>query len=195
MKRTKISHALILVLIAAAGLMTGCSNDPDGYLGSSSIADGAITIHHGIVTLHSQSNDNAEITAEGDLGIDGKNITVDAGQREALKHYYLAATAVREHGIATGKAGAAMAGEALKGVASSLASGDSRAVDKHVDAQSKQIEDAAMKICQDIADIKIAQDSLAGSLPAFKPYAGIIKADAASDCRKDNDDDANHDGK
>lgn len=179
------SRHLIFALLAA-GLLAGCdrTNLPD--LGNTTIANGAIKVRHGEVTLHVDDAPDATISAEGHLNIDGKPVVTTPPQDELLKRYQTAAAAVREHGIATGKAGAAVAGEAIKGVAASIANGDGDQVDKRVNAQTKRVEQAAMKICEDIADIKTAQDSLAAELPAFKPYGHILGPDAANDCRKDD---------
>lgn len=179
------SRHLIFALLAA-GLLVGCdrTNLPD--MGKTTIADGAITVRHGEVTLHVDDAPDATISADGHLNIDGRLVVTTPPQDELLKRYQTAASAVRQHGIATGKAGAAVASEALKGVAASIASGDGDQVDKRVEAQSKQVEQAAMKICEDIADIRTAQDSLAAQLPAFKPYSHILGPDAANDCRKDD---------
>jgi hypothetical protein len=98
------------------------------------------------------------------------------------------AVAVRDHGIATGKAGVAVAGAAMQGIAAGIASGDSNQIDKHVDAKTRQVDEEANKICLDIAQIKASQDALAAQLPAFKPYAGILGADAGADCTNHSSD-------
>lgn len=171
-----------LILLAAA-LLAGC-NDPDSHFGSSQMLDGRISLHNGQVTLSANNAPDAVIDQTGRLSIDGKPVPTDATQQALLLQYYQAVAAVREHGIATGKAGAAMAGEVIKGVAQSVASGDSATIERRVDSQSEQIEQAAAKICEDVTQIKRAQDGLAAQLPAFRPYADIAGSDAAQDCRK-----------
>jgi hypothetical protein len=179
---------LIFALLATT-LLAGCGNSSDlTDFGSTTIAHGAITVRHGETRLHVSDAPDAVIGADGGLHINGQTVPTSQPQRDLLKRYSAAATAVREHGIATGKAGAAVAGAALKGVAASITSGDSKQIEKHVDAKAKLVEQEATKICLDIADIKAAQDALAAQLPAFKPYAGIIGADDAEDCQKHDHD-------
>lgn len=173
----------LLGLLLVTGLMAGCSNDSNmSDFGSTSIANGGIRVKHGIATLHVSGAPDAVISADGELSIDGKAVATTPAQQALLKRYVSSAVAVREHGIATGKAGAAVAGAAVQGVVASIASGDSNQIDKHVDAKAKQVDEAANKICLDIVQIKQAQDELATRLPAFKPYAGIISGDPGAHC-------------
>jgi hypothetical protein len=175
---SNVRESLILVAVA---LLVGC-NDPDGHTGSTRMFDGRISLHDGQVTLSAKRAADASIDQTGHFSIDGHLVPTDAAQQALLLQYYQAVAAIREHGIATGKAGAAMAGEAIKGVAQGMASGDADAISQRVENQSKQIELAAAKICQDLSTIKHAQDALATQMPAFKPYADIASGDA-EDCR------------
>ena len=84
--------------------------------------------------------------------------------------------------MATDMAGAVAAGQAAKSIAQEVASGDVANIDKKLQAKSPEETEAALKTCQDLAGIKAAQDSLAGQLAAFRPYAGIIEAGNVSDC-------------
>ncbi|SFS13002.1 hypothetical protein SAMN05216570_2773 [Dyella sp. OK004] len=187
MSPTRLICALTLV-----GLVAGCGNDSSQFnvstSGFSSIADGHIIVRDGVVTLHRDNAPNAVIHANGDLLIDDKAVAIDATQRELLKRYQQNAVAVREHGVATGKAGAAVAGAAIKGAVDSVTSGDSKEIDKQVDAQAKQVDLEAAKICEDLKGVQLAQDQLAASLPAFKPYAGILREDDDEDCKKESKD-------
>jgi Protein of unknown function (DUF2884) len=183
-----MSHSRLIGALIFCGLIAGCGNNSDHVsiisAGYTSIANGGITVSDGTVTLHSNGAPDATINATGDLSIGGNALTTDAAQREQLQHYYSSVLAVRDHGIATGKAGAAVAGEALKSVASGLVNGNPDEIGKQVDAKAKVVTDAALKICQDIDEIKAAQDNLAGQLPSFKPYAGIVGNGDIRECRK-----------
>lgn len=182
----------LICALTLVGLLAGCGNDSSQFnvstSGFSSIVDGRITVRDGVVTLHRDNTPNAVIHANGYLLIDDKAVTIDATQRELLKRYQQNAVAVREHGIATGKAGAAVAGAAIKGAVDSVTSGDSKELDKQVDAQAKQVNLEATKICENLMGVQLAQDQLAASLPAFKPYAGILRKDDAEDCKKESKD-------
>lgn len=184
-------HRLFPLLLAVA-LLAACDGHGDHLTlvssGNTSIEDGAIEVSGDRVTLHPHHAPEAAIGRDGDFAVNGKAVDVTAAERALLADYYAGARAVREHGIATGKAGSAVAGEAIKGAVSSLAGGDGQANGDRVQAQSRQVEAEAMKICGDLARIRAAQDRLAAQLPEFKPYAPLIGADAVTDCRKDNDD-------
>lgn len=172
----------LIPLLALGALAAGCNS------GSYTSTDhGRIVVRGGVVELKPDGAPKATIDQGGALSVDGKAVAVDDHQRDLLRRYYAQASAIREHGIETGKAGAAMAGEALKGVAESIG-GDKNSVDKRVAAQSKQITAQVMKICDDLAGVKAVQDELAASLPAFKPYGAIMDDKEIDDCRKDGND-------
>ncbi|MGO4700434.1 DUF2884 family protein [Dyella sp. 2RAB6] len=169
----------LIPLLALCALTAGCDGDS-----STTTGQGRITTRGSHIVLSVHGGPEATIDKTGALNIDGKDIAVDDHQRELLRRYYSNASAIRQHGIETGKAGAGMAVEAIKGVAET-ASGDDKAVDKRVEAQTQKITDQVMKICDDLAGIKAAQDELAIGLPAFKPYAGLMDEKSVTSCRDD----------
>ncbi|WP_049622855.1 hypothetical protein [Frateuria defendens] len=186
-----MSKQALLIPLLAAGLLAGCGKGPGDAainLGDTSIADGAIKLRHGEVALHAQGAPEAVIDAAGTLRIGGQAIATTPAQRAQIQRYYRNALAVREHGIATGKAGAAVAGQAVASTLKGLASGNTDQIDKDVDASAEKVQQAALKICDDLDGIKAAQDDLAGQLAAFKPYAGLIGAGDVKECRQDDDD-------
>ena len=79
--------------------------------------------------------------------------------------------------------GAAVAGQAIRSVASGLASGDTDKIDAEVNASAARVEAKAALICDDLAEIQSTQQTLASQLEAFRPYA-LIKADEADKCRR-----------
>lgn len=172
----------LLPLLALCSLAAGC-----GSGSYTSTEHGRIAVRGGVVELKAEGVPKATIDQAGALSIDGKDVAVDDHQRDLLRRYYANAAAIRQHGIETGKAGAAMAGEALKGVAESVG-GDKDSVDKRVEAQTQQINAQVMKICDDLAGVKAVQDELAASLPAFKPYGAIMDDKEIDDCRKGGND-------
>ena len=168
----------LIPLLALCALAAGCES------GSFTSTDhGRIAVRGGVVELSTDGAPKATIDQAGALTVDGKTIAIDDHQRDLLRHYYANATAIRQHGIDTGKAGAAVAGEALKGVAES-AKGDPDSVSRRVEAQTQQITANVMKICDDLAGIKAVQEDLGSALPAFKPYAAIMDDKEINDCRK-----------
>ena len=178
-------HCMVSVLLAAV-LAGGCTNNGDhtsiGF-GSTSFANGRIKVSGNTATVHVKGAPEAVIGASGSLQIGHDVIATNPAQQALLRDYYHHAAAVREHGIATGKAGAAVAGQAISSVAKGLASGNTDNIDKEVDAKASRVEQEANKICLDLVGVKAAQDALAAQLPAFNPYANVIDASATSDCK------------
>lgn len=170
----------LIPLLVLCAIAAGC----DGGT-TTTTSHGSLAVRGGRVILHAEGAPEATIDQAGTLAVDGKDVAVDDHQRELLRRYYGNAAAIRQHGIETGKAGAAMAGEALKGVAESATGGGKESIDRRVEAQTQQINAQVMKICDDLAGIRAVQDELAASLPAFRPYAGIMDAKEVEDCRKD----------
>jgi hypothetical protein len=175
--------------LALIGLLAGCSGSSDHVsvigLHDGSLINGHIGLNDDKATLHVDGLPDAVISAAGDLSIDDKPVSVDASQRSLLQTYYRNVAGIRDHGIETGKEGAATAGVALKSVASGLANGDTGQIDKQVNAQADKVRQSAMKICQDLADTQTTQNALALQLPAFKPYAGLVADSDVRDCRKE----------
>lgn len=141
-----------------------------------------ISIHDGSIAVHANSAPDAIVTPAGALSIDGKAITLTPAQRDLLKQYYAQVMAVRNDGIATGKAGAAMAGHAIGSVASGLAHGNPDSIGPAIDARARQVEAKAMAVCNGVITLQAKQDAIANAVPAFKPYA-LINGKEVSDCR------------
>lgn len=182
-----VALLLLTTLLAACG--DGSSNTSIISSNSSSLVNGGIHLRNDQVTLHTAGTPDAVINAAGDFSIDQKPVELSPAQRALLQDYYRNTLAVQQHGIATGKAGVAIAGQAIASVAKGLASGNTDNIDKEVNAKADKVTQEALKICGDLAAIKTVQDSLATQLPAFKPYAGIVDASAVTECRSDSSDD------
>jgi hypothetical protein len=168
----------ILALVLGT-LLAGCSN---GSLdsGSTVIVNGDIVIRGDRVMLHGAGGIEGNLDAAGNLVIDGRTVTVDASQREQLQRYYQGARSVREHGIATGKAGAAVAMQSLKTAAAYVTGGNGEQADADLNSTTSRIDQEASNICLDLQQVMAAQGSLATSLGSFKPFADIVHGD--DDC-------------
>ena len=191
MARLNWMNASLMGTLVLTAALAGCGKGSNFSVissGNSNLLDGGIRVRGGQVTLHADGAPDATLSATGDLSIDDHPLAINADQRKLLQQYYNNAEAVPAHGIETGKAGAAIAGQAISSVAKGLASGDTDKIDKEVDAKTDLVTKAAMKICSDLAGIKTAQDALASQLPAFKPYASIVNAGAVTDCEKSDKD-------
>lgn len=127
----------------------------------------------------------AEITPQGDLLVDGKPVAIDAAQRQQLLDYRQHVIALAEAGIAIGGRGVDIAGEALGGALGAAFGGEQARQDfeRRMQAKSDQIEAEARKLCVQLPPLMALQQSLAASLPAFKPYATMTQADI-DDCGK-----------
>jgi len=168
---------------ALAALLAGCNG---GITISDDSGMQSIRVHDGSIAIHRSGAPEADVTMAGDLSIDGKPVALAPNQRDLLKQFYAQVMLVRADGIATGKAGASMAGHAIGAVASGLAHGDPDSIGPAIDARAKTVEAKAMAICNDMVALKARQDAIAAALPAFKPYASI-KGNNKTDCEKGQD--------
>ncbi len=182
----------LLPALLATALLAGCNSSGDHLTlvdgSNTSIENGAIRVEGSQIVLHPEHGASATIGSSGDFAVDGKPVQITPAQRALLLQYYAGAAAVREHGEASGKAGAAIAGEALKGAASSITGGDGQSTEARVKAQTDQVKQAAMKICDELEQIRNAQGQLVTQLDAFQPYGQLITANSVSECRKVNSD-------
>jgi hypothetical protein len=164
------SISTLILATASTTLLAGCGMQLD-------IGNGSglrhISIHAGSIAIHARGVPDAYVTAAGDLRIDGKPIALVPAQRDLLQQYYAQVLLVRDDGLATGKAGAAMAGHALGSVASGLAHGNPDSIGPAIEARANQVEAKAMAVCNDVVVLRAKQDAIATTLPAFKPYASI----------------------
>lgn len=185
-------HALTCTAaIALVALLAGC--DGETIIGDDS-GFHHLTLRNGVLTAHAQGQPDAVIDAAGDLRIDDRPITVTPTQRDLLKKYYRDVAAIRQAGIETGKAGAAMAGHAIGAVAAGLAHGDPDSIGPKIEARAKDIKAKAMVICNDVASLRTDENAITAVLPAFKPYANIDPHEV-DDCRahdRDFDGDSSH---
>jgi len=191
-------HAI--TLIACLALLGGCNrNDPapaaqapdngaDSALGRTlgKVAEKVQTkLETQNITLSSSNADaKAEITPQGDLLIDGKKVETDEAQRALLLEYRAGIIAVAAAGTDIGMKGADFglrtAGKALRGVFS----GNSDQVEAEIEADAREFEAQARKICEHLAPMLETQQKLVEKLPEFKPYATMDQSDI-DDCMDD----------
>jgi hypothetical protein len=174
--------SVIAACTALAGALAACSHDSD-YI---SLAHGKLHVHphEHAVTIAPRGQPDARMTADGALRIGADDIAVSAEQRAEVTRYVSAAMAFSDHAVATGKAGAATGVAAVTAVVHGLANGDTSKIGATVEAKADEVRKQALNLCDDIAGMRGAQDALAASLEAFRPYA-VLAADEAKGCRKD----------
>ncbi|HMM58432.1 MAG TPA: DUF2884 family protein [Rudaea sp.] len=136
------------------------------------------------IAVHAHAGTDAIVSAQGDLLIDGKPVTLDAAQSQIVARYFTSAMALRSDAVKTGAAGAATAATAITSVAAGLASGDTDSIDAKVNASAAKVDAAANKLCVDLQMLAKAQDDLASAVPSFKPYATIGQREV-DDCKPD----------
>jgi hypothetical protein len=180
-----MKHALTTGLFAACLLSAACSEHSGNHLQGAHVLHGAIQLGDGQITLHASDAPIATIGANGDLQIGQQSIATDQATRDLLKTYYANAQSIHVDSVATGQAGEAMGNQIADSVKAQLANGHPEQFQKDVEASTKSLEQAAMKICQDVGNVKVTQDQLAGRLAAFKPYASIVGDADLSNCHSE----------
>jgi hypothetical protein len=128
----------------------------------------------------------AEITPQGDLLIEGKAVAITPSQRTELLAYRGQVLGIAEAGMAIGAQGANIAGHAISGAVGAIFGGKDgeKEFEKKIEAEAAKIEAEAMKLCTRLPALMAGQQTLAASLPEFKPYARMTLEDI-EDCGKD----------
>jgi hypothetical protein len=180
-----MKYAVALGLFSTCLLISACSEQSGSHSGGAHVLNGSIQLGNGQITLHTWSAPVATISANGDLQVEQQTVMVDPAARELLKSYYASAQSIHVDSVATDKAGEAMGDQIAQSIKTQLANGHPEQIGKDVEAQTKPLVQAALKICQDMSDIKATQDQLVNQLPAFKPYGNIVGANDISDCKSD----------
>ena len=129
----------------------------------------------------------AEISPEGNLLVDGNVVAIDADQRALLLDYRGQIIAIAEAGIAIGGKGAGLAEAALKQAVGAVFSGNSKEIERNVEAEAKKLQAEARVLCTKLPAMLETQQRLATSLPEFRPYATMTREDI-DDCMKDLED-------
>jgi len=187
-----MSFRYLPCVLALAVLTSACSSGDDVQVfgGDTDVVNGHISLTDGRVTIKMPGAPNATVDQNGQLAVDGHDVAVNDAQRTLLQHYNASAQHMREHAMEAGKAGMNTATKELSAVAGKMSgANDANAA---VEAAKQKVEDASQtilaataKICDDMVEMKSAQDQLAVQLDAFKPYATALKDENIARCRKD----------
>lgn len=126
------------------------------------------------------------ITPGGELRVDGKTLATDAAQRRMLLDYRAQVIDIARTGIDAGERAAILAIDATdvpvwRMVAGAMTGSLERRVESAV---LREIKPALLQICQRLPHLRDAQQAIAASLPAFRPYA-TLQADDVADCERD----------
>lgn len=176
--------AFVAVAVAACGRSEpepAAGGTDDGLL-DSFISIGSLRISKDAVTIRRDGEPDARIHADGRLLIDDREVPVTEAQRARLREYHGAGMLLREHAKETGIAGAKVGVAAVGAVVSGLVKGDPDSIGPKVEAEAEKVKQAALRLCEDIAVMRRAQDALVVDLEPFRPYATLDEDDEI-DCR------------
>lgn len=182
---TTLTRAGLLVAMLA---LAACGrHEPNSATTDQSIQGtihlGSLGIGADVVTIRRDGYPDARISGDGRLTIGDRDIPVTESQRGELLAYHAAAMQLREHGKDTGLAGAKAGAAAVGAVISGLVKGEPDSIGPKVEAKVADVKETARQLCDDIADMRKAQDALAAEVEAFRPYATLKDSDE-SDCRE-----------
>ena len=138
------------------------------------------------INLSATGHPDAEITPAGDLLIAGKAVVVSAEQRALLLEYRKHVNLIAEAGIGIGLDGADLAGKAVTEALKGVFTGNPDQVEQKIEAEAEGIKQSVQTLCDRLPALKAAQDTLAASLPEFKPYAEMDQNDI-DECMSEND--------
>jgi hypothetical protein len=149
------------------------------------------TVHIGSSLRSGGTTSKAQITPQGELLIDGKQVAATPEQHQMLLDYRQQIIGIAEAGMEIGTQGADLGMHAASAALSGVFSGKS---DKEIEAaikpQTDRIQAAALELCKRLPDLRAAQQQLATAMPAFKPYATMTQEDV-QDCDKNISDHEN----
>jgi len=145
--------------------------------------NGGITFDGDQVTLRRDNLPVAVITPAGDLKLDDRTVTTTDAQRQAMTAYRKQLQALTLQGIEVGKAGAQLGVDAASEAIRGIFNGDTDKIGDKVEAKADEIRKQAMKLCDSVESLRVAQDAAIVVVPEFKPYGGIDQYDVTN-CRK-----------
>ena len=169
-------HLFSAIAVAGLAPLLGCGSD---------VVVGAAQLHvrGSEVAIAPAGRPEAVVREDGSLFVGGTAVALSEATRAQLVGYNTAARARVQHGLATGRAGAAVAASAASEVAKGLAGGDISQIGAKVEAKADDVRQAAVKICDDLAAMRVAQEAAAASVEAFRPYA-VVADSEVKDCHR-----------
>ncbi len=133
---------------------------------------------NGDVVIHVPFKPAARVTPAGEFAIGGKPVPVTPAQRSALAQYDRDFTAIRQAGRAIGRAGDRLSASIDRETAHAGSAAASGAAHRDVAGFSTSLAG----LCNQVAALVALQDSIAATLPAFRPYA-VLTQDKVRACR------------
>ena len=170
--------------VCAALLLAACGDNSSGDIHGTLFRHIRIIDGDHIALMPRDHAPGASLASDGSLKIGGKAVALTPDQQTLTRAYFTEAMQLRDDSIAIGKAGAAVASQALGAVAEGIASGHPDKIGPKIDAKAAKVEAQAKTVCDDLGKLKSAQDAVAAKLPSFSPYASIEAAEVAH-CSED----------
>ncbi len=127
-----------------------------------------------------------EITARGDLLVDGRPVAIDEAQRRQLLAYRGQVIELAKIGIDAGERAAMLAIDATDvGLFRMFVGAMTGSLERKVkSAVVREIQPAVLRICRGLPALRDSQQALSRNVPEFRPYATIEEDDVA-DCERD----------
>ncbi len=164
------------------------SGEDASWVDDLNVGSGNLAFDGDAVVLERRGS-KARIGANGDLTIDGRAVAIDDAQRRELVAYHGAARQLRTNAVATGREGVKLAKDVVGDVLAGIAKGDTSGIERTAELRAENVKRAAARLCDDLGAMRAAQDRLASTLDAFRPFATIDQS-ALDDCRRETAPDA-----
>lgn len=165
-----ITRRRVSILLAALAMT---------LLGACSVSTSSVDVAlNGDVVIHVPFRPTARVTPAGDLAIGGKSVPVTPAQRSALAQYDRQFTVIRQAGRAIGEAGHRLSA----GIDHETAHAGSGAAVGAVHRDVAGFSTSLAGLCDQVSALVALQDSIAATLPAFRPYAALTQ-DKVRACR------------
>ena len=177
-----------LALVAAIAVVSGCHRSHSWEAKSYKHyqpGDGAIDLAAGEVVIRAGGQpEDAHVASDGQLRLGHHPIQTSAEGRAALRQYYAAAAAFREHAVALGVAGAHFGIQTAEHVLKGLFDGTVDKAGDEADKGAAEIQRRAFELCDRFRDAYLSQNLAAAAVAEFKPYA-VISAKQVQECEED----------
>jgi hypothetical protein len=144
-----------------------------------------IEIRDGSVWVNPEGLPEAEITAAGNLRIDGHAVALRDQDRRLLARYNRGFRDVKDQAIDLGFDGVNIGISALAAAVVAVATGDHDYVEKKVEPDASRMKAKAKELCREVRELHRLQDDIAARVSAFRPYA-VMDGDGDHDCHVDD---------
>lgn len=161
--------AVLVLSLATGGCMGGIRKEIHD-----SLAQARTELHADPMVLHARGRPDAAVGARGDFSIDGAAVAVTDAQRQAASAYHQAMLAYGDAALDVAEKEAwPLARRTTVRALIGVFTGTSARAERSIEKDSARLERKVTRLCPQVRAAWSAQQSLAGMLPAFRPYAGL----------------------